>query len=493
MADELPRNADVVVIGGGIAGLMALYNLARLGVTDTVLVERRQLACGTTWHSVGSVGQVRGSRLLTVLSGATAALLPEIERETGMSTGYKRYGSIGLALTEERLEEFRRTVSSASAWGHEAAILSPGEIKERYPAVEVDDVKGGLFLPGDGRTNPIDTVQALARACRQRGARIFEETRVDDIVVEDGLVRGVRTSRGDILAEKVLLCAGMWSRDIAERIGVTIPLLAAEHFYAVTEPIEGLARDTPMVRVPDERTYYKEDAGKLLFGCLEEVAKPWGMAGIPESFCFDSLPPDLDHFAPILETAMERMPLLKEVGIKLFFNGPESFTPDGNFHIGETAEVRNLFVSCGFNTIGVMASGGIGRMAAELIVDGRASVDMTGTDVRRAARFETNVSYLTERITEGLGKLYGLQCPDQTYTSARGVRRSPLHADHIAAGAVMEHVAGFERPALFAPAGAAALHVPTYFRPASHDWVAAEQPAARERPPPSSTSRPSRS
>ena len=451
MSAALPRRADVVVIGGGIAGLSALYHLALEGVTNTVLVERRQLACGTTWHSVGSVGQVRGSRMLTLLSSRTAQLLPELERETGLSTGYKRYGSIALALESERLVEFKRTVSIAKAWGHDAEILTAAQVKERYPGVEVGDVLGAMHLPGDGRTNPVDTVQALAKACRQRGAKIFEETKVEDIVVEDGRVTGVRTNRGDIAAEKVLLSAGMWSREIAERIGVHIPLLACEHFYAVTEPIPGLPRDTPMVRVPDERTYYKEDAGKLLFGCLEEVAKPWALDGIPESFCFDSLPEDLEHFGPILEGALQRMPILKETGIKLFFNGPESFTPDGNFHLGETAEVRNLFVSCGFNTIGVMASGGIGKLAAELIAKGRASWDISANDVKRTQPFETNIRYLAERMTEGLGKLYGLQCPDVGYRSARGIRRSPLHERHVAANAMFEQVGGWEQAAVFAP------------------------------------------
>lgn len=480
MSVELPRRADVVVIGGGIAGLSALYHLALEGVTNTVLVERRQLACGTTWHSVGSVGQVRGSRMLTLLSSRTAQLLPELERETGLSTGYKRYGSIALALLPERLVEFKRTVSIAKAWGHDAEILTPAQVKERYPGVEVGDVLGAMHLPGDGRTNPVDTVQALAKACRQRGAKIFEETKVEDIVVENGRLTGVRTNRGDIAAEKVLLCAGMWSREVAERIGVHIPLLACEHFYAVTEPIPDLPRDTPMVRVPDERTYYKEDAGKLLFGCLEEVAKPWALDGIPEGFCFESLPEDLEHFGPILERALQRMPILKEAGIKLFFNGPESFTPDGNFHLGETAEVQNLFVSCGFNTIGVMASGGIGKLAAELIAKGRASWDISANDVKRAQPFETNVRYLAERMTEGLGKLYGLQCPDVGYRSSRGIRRSPLHEQHGAANALFEQVGGWERAAVFAPAGVRAEVATTYGPQAWHAWSTAEARAARE-------------
>lgn len=480
MTITLPSRADVVIIGGGIAGLSAQYHLARDGVTNTVLVERKQLACGTTWHSVGSVGQVRGSRLLTLLSSRTAQMLPELESETGMQTGYKRYGSIGLALSSERLEEFKRTVAIAQAWGHDATMLSAKQVRERYPDVEVGDVLGALYLPGDGRTNPVDTVQALAKACRQRGAKIFENTKIEQIIVEDGRVRGVRTSNGDIATGKVLLAAGMWSREIAETIGVTVPLLAAEHFYAVTEPVPGLPRDTPMVRVPDERTYYKEDAGKLLFGCLEEVAKPWGMTGIPESFCFDSLPEDLEHFGPILETAMKRMPLLKEVGIKLFFNGPESFTPDGSFHLGETAEVEGLFVSCGFNTIGVMASGGIGMMAAQFIARGRTDWDMSGFDVKRAARFESNVAYLAERNVEGLGKLYGLQCPDQPYYSARGIRRGPLHDGHVARNAIMDHVAGWERAAVFAPRGVPARVEPTYGRQPWHDWCAEECRAARE-------------
>lgn len=478
MSDAIPSRADVIVIGGGIAGLSALYHLALEGVTNTVLLERRQLACGTTWHSVGSVGQVRGSRLLTLLSSRTAEMLRELERETGMSTGYKQYGSIAIALNEERLEEFRRTVSAAAAWGHEASMLSYGEIKERCPHAATEDALGGLFLPGDGRTNPVDTAQALARACRQRGARIFEETKVEEIVVEDGAFRGVRTARGEILAEKALLATGMWSRDLAESIGVHVPLCAAEHFYAVTEPIPGLPRDTPMLRVPDESTYYKEDAGKLLFGCLEEVAKPWGLDGVPDSFCFDSLPPDLDHFAPILETAMKRMPILNEVGVQLFFNGPESFTPDGEFHLGETAEVRGLFVSCGFNTIGVMASGGIGRMAAQLMAHGRSDWDASGVDVRRSTPFETNHRYLAERIAEGLGKLYRVQAPDGAYASARGVRRSPLHAEHVRRNAVMGHAAGWELPMVFAPDGAEPRIEPS-FRPGPwRDWSRAELEAA---------------
>jgi 4-methylaminobutanoate oxidase (formaldehyde-forming) len=478
MTIEPPRRADVVVIGGGIAGLSALYHLALEGVTNTVLLERRQLACGTTWHSVGSVGQVRGSRLLTLLSSRTADMLLELERETGLETGYKRYGSIALALVPERLVEFQRTVSIATAWGYEAAMLTPREVKERYPEVEVGDVLGALYLPGDGRTNPVDTVQALANACRRRGAKIFEDTKVEDIIVEDGRVNGVRTTRGDIAAEKILLSAGMWSREIAERIGVHVPLIACEHFYAVTESIPGLPRDTPMVRVPDERTYYKEDAGKLLFGCLEEVAKPWGMQGIPEDFCFDSLPEDLEHFAPILEQALVRMPILKDAGIKLFFNGPESFTPDGHFHIGETAEVQNLFVSCGFNTIGVMASGGIGRLAAELMAKGHASWDISANDVKRAQPFETNVRYLAERMTEGLGKLYGLQCPDLACRSARGVRRSPLHEHHAQANAIFEHVAGWERAAVFAPLGTPQEIEPSYGPQPWHDWCADDCRAA---------------
>jgi len=478
MKDALPARADVVIIGGGIAGCSLAWHLTMAGVTNVVLLERKQLACGTTWHSVGSVGQVRSSLLHTLLASHTARMLPKLEEETGMMTGYKHYGSIMIALNEERVEEMRRAVTAAHAYGHEASMLSVDEIRERCAIVRTDDVVAGMLLPGDGRTNPVDTVQALARAARNRGAMIFEDVLVDDIVVEDGCAVGVRTSRGDIAAEKVAICAGMWSRELAGKIGVHVPLLAAEHFYAVTEPIPDLGRDMPMVRVPDERTYYKEDTGKLLLGCFEQKAKPWGYDGIPDDFCFDSLPDDFDHFAPILETAIQRMPLLEDAGIQLFFNGPESFTPDGEFHLGEAAEVRNLYVSCGFNSVGVMCSGGVAHLLCEIMTTGRPSWDVSSFDLRRNMQFQTNVTYLRERISESLGMLYGMQWPRQQYASARGLRRSPLH-DHLKSrGAVMECIAGWERAETFARDGEDPRIEHTYFKPNWHRWCALECAAA---------------
>lgn len=480
MTDTFPSRADVVIIGGGIAGCCLAWHLAKAGVTDVVLLERKQLACGTTWHSVGSVGQVRGSLLLTLLSSHTARMLPELEEETGMATGYHQHGSVMLGLNDERVEEMKRIVSAATAYGHDASMLTVAEVQERCPLVYTEDVLAGMLLPGDGRTNPVDTVQALARAARNRGVRIIEDTLVDDIVVEDGRAVGVKTARGDIAAGKVALCAGMWSRDFAARAGVHVPLMAAEHFYAVTEPIPDLPRGTPIVRVPDERTYYKEDAGKLLFGCLEKKAKPWGYDGIPEDFCFDSLPEDIPHFEPILEKAIVRMPILERAGIQLFFNGPESFTPDGEFHLGEAAEVRNLYVSCGFNTIGVMCSGGIAHLLTEMMTTGQPSWDTSAFDLRRNMRYQTNIPYLRERITEGLGMLYGMQWPRQQYASSRGLRRSPLHTHLEARGAVMECVSGWERPEVFAPDGEEPRIDYTYFKPNWHPWCAAECLAAHD-------------
>lgn len=477
----IPERADVAIIGGGIIGCSIAYHLTKLGITDVVLLERRQLCCGTTWHSVGSVGQLRGNRLLTDLARYTAELFRTLEAETGQPTGYKRPGSIMLALNRERLTEMKRTVSMARAFGVEAEMISIADVRDRCPHVETRDALAGMWLPGDGRTNAIDTTQALAKGARQGGARIVEETEVTGLVVEDGSVTGVDTTRGRIRADAVVLAAGMWSRDFAARHGVALPLHAAEHFYAVTEPVAGLSSGMPMIRVPDESTYYKEDAGKLLFGCLERHAKPWGMEGVPEGFCFDSLPPDLDHFEPILMAAMDRFPLLRETGIQLFFNGPETFTFDGNALIGETAELADLFVACGMNTIGVMSSGGVGKIIAEWIHDRRPPAGFADTDVRRVAPWQANRRYLYDRTVEALGVLYDMAWPNREYLSARGARRSPFHDRLAAAGAIMGERFGWEVPLVFAPDGEAA-EIAYSFGPQNwHPWGAAECRMATER------------
>ncbi len=451
MAKELPKRAEVVIIGGGIIGCSIAYHLAKIGITDVVVLERKQLTCGTTWHAAGLVGQLRATRNMTELATYTTELFMGLEEETGQATGYKQNGSISVATHEGRLEELKRGASMASNFGLEVEVISNDEIKERWPLINLEGSVGGVFLPRDGQTNPIDTTNALAMGARKRGAKIFENTAVERIVVENGHARGVVTSAGDISCDKVVLAAGMWSRFIGEDIGVSIPLHAAEHFYIVTEPMADLPADLPVLRIPDECAYYKEDAGKLLLGAFEPGAKPWGMDGIPEDFSFDSLPDDFDHFEPILEAAINRVPALESAGIQLFFCGPESFTPDVRYLIGETPEVHDLFAACGLNSIGIQSSGGIGKVISEWIRDGHPPIDVADVDIRRIMPFQSNRNYLRERTTESLGLLYAMHWPYRQYETARGARRTPFHDRLTAAGACMGETAGWERPMWYAP------------------------------------------
>ena len=477
---SLPDRANVVIIGGGVAGCSIAYHLTKLGVTDVVLLERQRLTSGTTWHAAGLVGQLRASRNLTELAKYTADLYHSLEAETGQATGFRQNGSISVATTPARLEELLRGASMGKTFGLAVDVLSPGEIKERWPLLSVDDVVGGVFLPKDGQTNPIDTTQALARGAKQRGARIFENTAVRKIRVERGRATGVELDDGFIAAGTVVLCAGMWSHRLAADCAVTVPLHAAEHFYIVTEPMAGLPGNLPVLRVQDECAYYKEDAGKLLVGCFEPVAKPWGMQGIPEDFSFETLPEDYEHFEPILDAAMKRVPALADAGIQLFFNGPESFTPDDRYYVGETPEVRDLFVATGFNSIGIQSSGGVGKVLAQWIVDRHPPVDLADVDIRRVMPFQVNRRYLRDRTVETLGLLYAMHWPYYQYRTARGVRRTPLHDRLVAAGACMGETAGWERPNWFAAAGVAPRYEYSYGRQNWFEACAAECAATRD-------------
>jgi len=478
---SVPSRASVVIVGGGVAGCSVAYHLTKIGVTDVVLLERKQLTCGTTWHAAGLVGQLRATRNLTELAKYTADLFHSLEAETGQATGFKQNGSISVANTAERLEELHRGASMGKTFGLAIDLLSPGEIKERWPLLEVGDVVGGIFLPKDGQTNPIDTTLALAKGAKQRGARVLENTRVVRILVEKGRAIGVETADGEIRADTVVLCGGMWSHRLAAEAGAAVPLHAAEHFYIVTEPIAGIPRNLPVLRVQDECAYYKEDAGKILMGCFEPVAKPWGMAGIPEEFCFDTLPEDHEHFEPILEAAVKRVPALANAGIQLFFNGPESFTPDDRYYVGETPEVQNLFVATGFNSVGIAASGGAGKVLAKWIVDRRPPLDLCDVDVRRVMPFQANRRYLHDRTVETLGLLYAMHWPYYQYRTARGARRTPLHDRLVAAGACMGETAGWERPNWFATPGSKPEYRYSYGRQNWFDACRAECEAVRDR------------
>ena len=459
-----PDRASVVIVGGGVAGCSIAYHLTKIGVTDVVLLERSRLTSGTTWHAAGLVGQLRATRNLTELARYTADLYHSLEAETGQATGFKQNGSISVAKTPARFEELKRGASMGKTFGLQVDVLSAAEIGERWPLLAIDDLVGGIFLPKDGQTNPIDTTQALAKGAKMRGARIFENTVVTKIRVERGRAVGVETGEGYIAADTVVLCAGMWSHGLASACGVAVPLHAAEHFYIVTEPMPGLPGNLPVLRVQDECAYYKEDAGKLLVGCFEPVAKPWGMKGIPEDFSFETLPEDFEHFEPILNAAVKRVPALAEAGIQLFFNGPESFTPDDRYYIGEAPEVRDLFVATGFNSVGIAASGGAGKVVAQWILDRHPPMDLADVDIRRAMPFQANRRYLHDRTVETLGLLYAMHWPYYQYETARGARRTPLHDRLVAAGACMGEAAGWERPNWFAAPGSAPRYEYSYDR-----------------------------
>ncbi len=480
MSQGIPSRASVVIVGGGVAGCSIAYHLAKLGMTDVVLLERRQLTCGTTWHAAGLVGQLRATRNLTELAQYTANLFLSLESETGQATGFKQNGSISLAKTVARFEELKRGASMGKGFGLEIDVLSPEQIQERWPLVRTDDLAGGIFIAKDGQTNPIDTTQALAKGAKLRGAKIFENTPVKKIRIEGGRATGVETQDGFIAADTVVLCAGMWSHRLAADCGAAVPLHAAEHFYIVTEPIPDLPKNLPVLRAQDECAYYKEDAGKLLLGCFEPIAKPWGMQGIPEGFCFDSLPADHEQFEPILEAAVQRVPALAQTGIQLFFNGPESFTPDDRYYLGETPEVRDLFVATGFNSVGIAASGGVGKVMAEWIRDRHPPMDLADVDVRRVMPFQANRKYLHDRTVETLGLLYAMHWPYYQYRTARGARRSALHDRLVAAGACMGETAGWERPNWYAAPGESPAYEYSFGRQNWFDATRAECLAARD-------------
>jgi 4-methylaminobutanoate oxidase (formaldehyde-forming) len=453
MSQDFPSMVEVLVIGGGVAGCSVAYHLTKLGISDVLLCERKQLTCGTTWHAAGLVTQLRATRNMTELAKYTGELFRTLEAETGQATGYKQNGALRLAKHEARFEELKRGASMARSFGLPVEVIGPGEIKERWSPIDTKDIVGGLWLPKDGQVNPADVTVAYAKGAKARGAKIFEHTAVTRILVEGGRAVGALTDKGEVRAKTVVVCGGMWSRELAAKSGVSLPLHAAEHFYAVTEPIPGLPRELPVLFVTDEETYYKEDAGKLLIGCFEKHAKPWGAAGIPESFCFESLPEDIEHFEPILEKAIARVPLLANAGIQLFFNGPESFTPDDRYLLGETPEVKGLYCACGFNSVGILSSGGVGKALADWIHDGHAPMDLADVDVGRMVPFQSNRRFLYERTKETLGLLFDMHWPNRQFETARDVRRSPFHDKLVAANACMTEMNGYERPGFFAASG----------------------------------------
>ncbi|MCC5984645.1 MAG: GcvT family protein [Rhodobacteraceae bacterium] len=455
---SIPTHARAVIIGGGVIGASVAYHLTKLGWTDVVLLERKRLTSGTTWHAAGLIGQLRASSNMTKLARYTADLYRNLEAETGISTGFRQVGSISVALTSERQEELLRLASMARAFGVPVEEIGPTEIADRYPHLNLDGVVGGVWLPTDGQGDPANIALAMVKGARLRGAQVFENTRVSAIHRQGDRVTGVDWeaggAAGHIACDHVVNCAGMWGREVGLMAGVSVPLQACEHFYIVTEPIAGLTQ-LPVLRVPDECAYYKEDAGKMMLGAFEPVAKPWALDGIPADFEFDELPPDFDHFEPILEKATHRLPMLANAGIHTFFNGPESFTPDNAYHLGLAPGTANVWVAAGFNSIGIQSAGGAGMALAQWMEDGARPFDLGEIDIARMQPFQNNRRYLKARATEALGLLYADHFPFRQKATARGIRRTPLHHLLEAQGAVMGETAGWERANWYATPGQA--------------------------------------
>ena len=477
-----PSSARVVIIGGGVIGCSVAYHLTKLGWKDVVLLERKQLTSGTTWHAAGLIAQLRATQNMTRLAKYSQELYGGLEEETGVATGFKRVGSITVALTEARKEEILRQASIARAFGVEVEAISPTEVLEKYPHLNIGDVTQGVYLPLDGQGDPANIALALAKGARQRGASVLERTKATGVVREGRRITGVHWQQGNetgtINCEHVVNCGGMWGHEVGAMLGTNVPLHACEHFYIVTEAIAGLTQ-LPVLRVPDECAYYKEDAGKILLGAFEPNAKPWAANGIPADFEFDQLPEDFDHFEPILADACERMPMLAEAGIHTFFNGPESFTPDDAYHLGLCPEMDNVWVAAGFNSIGIQSAGGAGMALSQWMDAGEKPFDLGDVDISRMQPFQGNKTYLFERSKETLGLLYADHYPYLQKRTARGVRRTPFHQHLLDRGAVMGELAGWERANWFASGSQEAAYEYSWTRQNFFENVRAEHEAVR--------------
>ena len=478
---ELPSHARIVIVGGGIIGTSIAYHLAKLGSSDVVLIERGALCSGTTWHAAGLVMQLRASHTLTRLCRYGAELYGKLEAETGQATGFRRCGSMPIARTPERLHEIKRMASIGHAFGVELEVLSPAELGRRHPLIDTSRIVGGLFIPGDGQTNPVDTTMALAKGARERGVRIVQGVRVTGIKTIDGKVTGVQTDRGDVDCEIAVNCAGIWAREVGRMAGVNVPLYASEHMYVTTTAMDGVRGGLPVLRDTDGYVYVKEDAGKLLVGAFEPEGKPLPLAALPAEFSFGELPPDWDHFALPMQKAIELVPSLANAQIRHFMNGPESFTPDNQFIVGEAPEVKNFFVAAGFNSQGILSGAGIGLAMAEWIVSGRPTMDLSAIDIARFHPFQGTERYLKHRIRESLGLLYAMHWPHRQMESARPARLTPLHSRLAAHHACFGETAGWERANWYGVEGVEPRYDYSYARPTWFDAVAREHRAARER------------
>ena len=465
----------IVIIGGGIVGVSVAYHLAKLGKRDITVLEQGKLTCGTTWHAAGLVGQMRPNRSMTRMSQYGIQLYSTLEQETGLATGWKQCGSVNVAKTAERWIVFQRQAAMARSFGIEVHLLTPREALEKWPILRIDDLQGALWFPADGKANPADLAQSLAKGARNMGVTIREGVRVLGVDTTNGFVSAVRTQEGTIACDVVANCAGQWARQLGAKSGVNIPLHSAEHFYVVTEPIKGVYPMLPVMRDPDGFIYFKEEVGGLVMGGFEPVAKPWGMDGIPDKFEFELLAEDWDQFQPLMEAAIHRVPALESAGVKMLLNGPESFTPDGNFILGEAPEIRNYFVAAGFNSAGIANAGGAGKLLAEWIAGGEAPMDLFEVDVRRFGAFAADAGWLRERTVETLGLHYAMRWPRHELESGRPQRMSPLYSRLKAKGAQFGSKFGWERANYFGPKMQYTLGRPNWL-----DACIAEQRAVRQ-------------
>lgn len=482
VSESIPNKASAVIIGGGVTGASVAYHLAKLGWQDVVLLERKQFSCGTTWHAAGLIGTVRANESHARLTEYSMRLLHDLEAETGQSTGFRQVGSLSIAHSDARWEELRRVAAMNNAFNvTRVDMVTPEEIHALFPLVDTSGLIGGTFVEHDGKGNPIEITNAFIKGARQRGAKCIEGIKVQDVLIANGRVTGVATDQGNIATDFVVNCGGMWARELGRQSGVNIPLHACEHYYAVTEKHEKVTPDLPVLRDHDKCVYIKEDAGGLLVGAFEKRAVAWGQQGIPEDFSFDELPGHMEQqLMPVLEDAMIRVPMLSDVGWRSFFCGPESFTPDDQFHVGEAPEVRGYFVAAGLNSVGIQSSGGLGKVCAEWMHNGYCPLDLWGNDIRRMYPFMGTRAFASERAEETLGLLYERHYPFRQFETGRQVRMSPIHQRLLEHRACFGQVAGWERPNWYAPEGVVPEYEYSFGRQNWFDYSAAEHTAARE-------------
>ena len=478
----LPTQAEIIVIGGGIIGCSTAYHLAKEGAKDVVLLEAGQLTNGSTWHAAGLVGQLRNSANITQMLKNSVDLYKNLEAETGLATGWKMNGGLRLACNKDRWTEVKRQATTAHSFGLPMELLTPKEAQDLWPLMDVSDLVGAAFLPTDGQANPSDITQSLAKGARMRGVKIFEQSPVTGIAVENGRVTSVSTEQGNIKCEKVVNCGGQWARELGRMAGVNVPLQSVEHQYMVTEPLipDAVPGDLPTLRDPDRLIYFKEDVGGLVMGGYEPNPIAWARQGIPEKFYFSLLDENWDHFEQLMDQALIRVPALETAGIRMLTNGPESFTPDGNFILGEAPEVRNFFVGAGFNAFGIASGGGAGQSLAQWVLAGEPPMDLWSVDIRRFSKVHQDDDFVCNRTLEAYSKHYTMSWPHEEYQSARPVLTSLLYQALKDQGACFGSKNGWERPNWFAPKSMKPEDEYSYGRQNWFDAVGVEHKAARE-------------